>query len=337
MNLPFRFHALPLILLALAGCASQGKPPPTISLDESVLAQPLPEPLAPVEVVAVPEPLALPAQLKPLPEVDAAPAAPEPADEKVRVSRANAEARIAPTREGYVNAIQVWPFTDGALYQVYAAPGQVTDIMLQEGEELVGAGPIAVGDTVRWIIGDTVSGSGSSLRVHVLVKPTRGDIATNLIINTNRRTYHLELNGTPSTYMSSVSWTYPQDALFALKAAAAQESRNAPVATGLDLASLNFHYQIKGDLPAWRPLRAFDDGRQVLIEFPSDIATGEMPPLFVTGASGSAELVNYRVQGHFMIVDRLFSAAELRLGDRKTSKLVRIERIDPKPVHRASR
>ena len=45
-------------------------------------AQPLPEPPAPVEVVAVPEPLALPAQLKPLPEVDAAPAAPEPADEK---------------------------------------------------------------------------------------------------------------------------------------------------------------------------------------------------------------------------------------------------------------
>jgi hypothetical protein len=104
-----------------AGCASQGKPPPSISLDEPVQAQPLPEPPAPVEVVAVPEPLALPAQLKPLPEPKAP--APEPADEKVRVSRANAEARIAPTREGYVNAIQVWPFTDGALYQVYAPPG----------------------------------------------------------------------------------------------------------------------------------------------------------------------------------------------------------------------
>ncbi|MBN0742108.1 P-type conjugative transfer protein TrbG, partial [Pseudomonas aeruginosa] len=105
---------------------TQGKPPPTISLDEPVQAQPLPEPPAPVEVVKVPEPLALPAQLKPLPELDEAPVAPEPADEKVRVSRANAEARIAPTREGYVNAIQVWPFTDGALYQVYASPGRVT-------------------------------------------------------------------------------------------------------------------------------------------------------------------------------------------------------------------
>ena len=161
MNLSFRLYAFALTVVALSGCASQGKPPPSISLDEPVQAQPLPEPPAPVEVVAMPEPLALPAQLKPLHELDAAPAKPEPADEKVRVSRANAEARIAPTREGYVNAIQVWPFTDGALYQVYAAPGRVTVVSLQPGEELV---TVAAGDTVRWIVGDTSSGSGDALR-----------------------------------------------------------------------------------------------------------------------------------------------------------------------------
>lgn len=137
MNDLFRKSALPVILLALAGCATQGKPPPTISLDEPVQAQQLPEPPAPVEVVAVPEVLPMPAQLKPLPEAEDAKPTPEPADEKVRVSRANAEARVAPTREGYVNAIQVWPFTDGALYQVYAAVGRVTVISLQSGEELV--------------------------------------------------------------------------------------------------------------------------------------------------------------------------------------------------------
>ena len=118
MNQSFRFYAFVLTLAALSGCASQGKPPPRISLDEPVQAQPLPEPPKPVEVVAVPKVLPMPAQMKPLPEVDEAKPAPEPADETLRVSRANAEARMAPTREGYVNAIQVWPFTDGALYQV---------------------------------------------------------------------------------------------------------------------------------------------------------------------------------------------------------------------------
>ncbi len=198
MNLSFRFYALPLMLVALAGCATQGKPPPTISLDEPVpvQAQPMPEPPAPVEVVAVPEVLPMPAQLMPAPEAEDAKPTPEPADEKVRVSRANAEARVAPTREGYVNAIQVWPFTDGALYQVYAAVGRVTMVALQPGEELV---TVAAGDTVRWIVGDTSSGSGADLRVNVLVKPIRSGLKTNLVIITSRRTYLLELTSTEKT------------------------------------------------------------------------------------------------------------------------------------------
>ena len=44
--------------------------------------------------------------------------------------------RVQPTRDGYINAVQVYPFTEGALYQVYTAPGQVTDIALQESEQL---------------------------------------------------------------------------------------------------------------------------------------------------------------------------------------------------------
>jgi type IV secretory pathway VirB9-like protein len=40
-----------------------------------------------------------------------------------------------------------------------------------------------------------------------------------------------------------------------------------------------------------------------------------MPPLFVVGPEGNtSELVNYRVRGNYMIVDRLFAAAELRFG-----------------------
>ena len=67
MNDLFRKSALPVMLLAstvlFSGCATQGKPPPTISLDEPVQAQPLPEPPAPGEVVAVPQVLPMPAQM----------------------------------------------------------------------------------------------------------------------------------------------------------------------------------------------------------------------------------------------------------------------------------
>ncbi|MBH1682366.1 P-type conjugative transfer protein TrbG [Stenotrophomonas maltophilia] len=324
MNLPFRFYVLPMVLLALSGCATQGKPPPVISLDEPVQAQPLPEPPKPVEVVAIPEPLALPAQLKPLPEVDEAKPAPEPADETMRVSRANAEARIAPTREGYVNAIQVWPYTDGALYQVYAAPGRVTVVSLQPGEELV---TVAAGDTVRWIVGDTSSGSGDELRGNVLVKPIRSSLKTNLVITTNRRTYLLELTSTEKAWMASVSWDYPKDRMLALQRQAQAAQATAPVDTGLSLERIRFRYAISGSNPPWKPLRAFDDGEKVYIQFPPGIAQGELPPLFVIGAQGDGQLVNYRFRPPYYIVDRLFGAAELRLGG-DGGDMVRIERTD---------
>jgi len=318
------FATLLLASVSLVGCAAWK--PPEIKYDDTPhQAVLLPDAPKPVEIVQLPQPLPLPGQMKPIPSGRTAPV--DISDPRTRVELANGAARVQPTRAGYINAIQVYPFTEGALYQVYAAPVEITDIALETGEQLVGAGPVAAGDTVRWIIGDTESGVGATKRVHILVKPTRPDLTTNLIINTDRRTYHLELRSAEKTYMASVSWAYAQDQLIALRRQNAAAELAAPVATGVDINALNFRYRIEGDTPAWRPLRAFDDGRQVFIEFPSGIGQGEMPPLWVIGPEGGAELVNYRVQGNHMIIDRLFAAAELRLGGEHQKK-VRIVRTD---------
>ncbi len=146
------------------------------------------------------------------------------------------------------------------------------------------------------------------------------------VINTSRRTYHIELRATPATYMAGVSWSYPQDELIALRSAEAERDRIAPIAGGINVAALNFAYRVSGDKVAWRPQRVFDDGRQLFVEFGSAIATGDMPPLFVLGEKGVAELVNYRVEGRFIIVDRVFDRGELRLGNGRAAKSVRIER-----------
>ena len=80
-----------------------------------------------------------------------------------RIESANDAARVEPRRAGYFNAVQVFPYSPGALYQIYAAPGQITDIALEPGERLIGSGPVAAaGDTVRWVVGDTESGSGDT-------------------------------------------------------------------------------------------------------------------------------------------------------------------------------
>ena len=321
---------LPALLISvstLAGCTTLLRPPQISYDDEAQPAVQMADPPKPVEVVELPTLLPLPGQLKPIHPTRSKP---ESKDPRQRVAKANAAARVQPTRNGYINAVQVYPFADGALYQVYSAPGQVTDVALQEGEQLVGSGPVAAGDTVRWIIGDAESGAGATKKIHILVKPTRPDLVTNLIVNTDRRTYLLELRSAEKTYMASVSWQYPQDQLIALRRQNSAAEAASPINVGIDISRLRFRYQIEGDNPPWRPLSAFDDGSKVYIEMPRRIAQGEMPPLFVIGPEGDGQLVNYRVRENYYIVDRLFAAAELRLGGER-QETVRISRSDGRP------
>lgn len=258
----------------------------------------------------------------------------EAASPTARVAAANRAALREPSSAGYVNAVQVYPYSEGVLYRLYAAPERVTDIALQPGESIVS---VAAGDTVRWAVGDTTSGSGEARRAHLLVKPFAAGLKTNLVITTDRRAYHLALESTPGQAMAALSWSYPQDELVAIRRAQAEAQAARPIAGGLSVESLNFAYTIGGDKPAWRPLRAFDDGRQTYIEFSPAIAVGEAPPLFVIGEDGEAQLVNYRVAGRYYVVDRLFGAAELRLGG-KEQQIVRIERAaDKRSRRRAGR
>ena len=308
--------------LSLTAC-NDNVPPPAITYDSGDFkpAAAQAEPSKPVQIVTIPQPLPLPGQLLPPPSAHRANDNRPPTE---RVEAANQAALQEPTGHGYVNAVQVYPFTDGALYRLFAAPEQVTDIALQPGETLVS---VSAGDTVRWVVGDTSSGSGGAKQVHVLVKPFAAGLKTNLVIMTDRRSYHLALESTDKTAMAAISWTYPQDQLVTLQQQNKQADAASPIAGGVAMEDLHFRYAISGDNPPWRPVRAFDDGNKVYIEFPSRLDQGEAPPLFVVGPTGDSELVNYRVRRNYYIVDRLFAAAELRLGQ-KPQQVVRISRTD---------
>ncbi|MGY3403946.1 hypothetical protein ACVWZV_000059 [Bradyrhizobium sp. GM5.1] len=178
---------LPLALLVcvstLGGCTTFR--PPQISYDNELP----PAPDFPALADDRPRPLHVPPAWKAARGGNSA----EPKEPVERIETANDAARVQPRKAGYYNAVQVFSYSPGALYQIYAAPGQITDIALEPGEQLIGSGPVAAGDTVRWVVGDTESGSGDTRRVHIMVKPTRPSIETNLVVNTDRRTYLIEL------------------------------------------------------------------------------------------------------------------------------------------------
>lgn len=313
------------LALALSACAGKHKVP-EITYDDldfdTAIYQP--EPGKPVKIVELPEPLPLPGQMKKLPDKSGKKTK-DNRPPQVRVVDANKAAKIEPSKDGYINAIQNYPFVRGALYQLYAAVNQVSDIALEPGEKLVS---VSAGDTVRWVVGDTTSGNGAVAQVHILVKPIAPDLQTNLVINTDRRTYHLEMHSTDDTYMASVSWIYPHSDLIALKTrnTAAVQSAKLTIDRGLQLDRLKFRYRIEGNAP-WKPVRAFDDGKKVYLQFPSGLRQGDAPPLFIVGSNGEPALVNYRVRDNYYIVDRLFAAAELRFGT-NPQQIVRIVRTD---------
>ena len=301
---PMLFVAPALGLGACAGNSAAGAAPSSPSSQRFELATRMPEP-----------PMAPATGVVPAPDSPSARLSAGKAGTRASARRSGSAGRETSGERGDQPSGRVQPWSPGSLYRLDTAPERVSDIMLEPGEALIS---VAAGDTSRWIIGETMSGSGSGRRTHVLVKPAAPGLATNLIIATDRRVYHVEAVSGASAPAASLSWTYPDDALLALQA-------SATAAPGGTAGPLNFGYSVRGDRPSWRPIRAYDDGRRVFIEFPASLAQGEAPPLFVRTAGGETGLVNYRVRGRYYIVDRLFQEAELRFGE-KPQQIVRITR-----------
>jgi type IV secretion system protein TrbG len=230
-----------LCMIALSGCTIFK--PPQISSDADV--PPLPNPPS----LADDRPRSLHVPPSWTPAKGGKKGVKEAEEPVARIETANDAARVEPRKEGYFNAVQVFPFSPGALYQIYAAPGQITDIALEPGEQLMGSGPVSAGDTVRWVVGDTESGSGDTRRVHIMVKPTRPSIETNLVVNTDRRTYLIELRSRERPYMPSVAWFYPED-----RTARAQAVPSTPVIP--EPSQRRYRYAFEGDNPPWRPVGA---------------------------------------------------------------------------------
>ena len=125
---------------------------------------------------------------------------------------------------------------------------------------------------MRWVLGETVQGSGATQQVIVMVKPIRGGLRTNIILTTDQRTYLLDaVSYEGDTYTSVISWNYPQEEARERQAAQAAETQGV-AASGLAVDALHFGYRIKANgfrAPRWQPVRVFDDGLKTYIQFPA--------------------------------------------------------------------
>ena len=209
------------------------------------------------------------------------------------IRAANVEA-LAPSRaDGFMNAAQVFPYETGRVFEIWTAPLRITTISLEQGETITNK---AAGDTQRWMIGDTTSGSGATLQTHILVKPFKAGIATNMVVTTNRRVYLLSLRAAEGAdaFNAAVTWTHPLPfPTSGVENVGLSPFTESGVGRTAQIATLNQNYRIKAGWrrPPWTPLSVSDDGRQTFITFPETLGSSEAPPLFVMNDTGEAQQI----------------------------------------------
>lgn len=207
-------------------------------------------------------------------------------------------------------------YAPSQIFTVWCKEGFLTDIRLQPGEELQYIGG---GDTVRWMVDKAVSGNGADRQWHVYLKPLRGSIETNIIINTDRRSYQLFAKTDGVGYNPMVAWVYPQDQLAQVNKELQRNTnaqRNMPNRNAATPESLDFNYDVANVSGAenWTPVAVYNDGQKTYLKMPAAMANDEAPALFVRDGRNGLMMVNYRIRKGVYIVDRLFQQAELRNG-----------------------
>lgn len=227
-----------------------------------------------------------------------------------------------------------WVFSFGdSTPRVICAPLHICDIALQKQENIIS---IDAGDSIRWLIRKTESGSENNKRPHLLVKPVTPDANTTLVIQTDIRSYHINLVATQSNYMSNVEFVYPQfeakrrnQELISAQRERIQDIRDREERerkiierktlpkSGWNIEDISFAYKIRGDAP-WRPTRVYSNSSKTIIEFPTTIGTTGAPTLLLVDRLGwfrkRTRQVNYRVKKNLYVIDAVFERAVLISG-----------------------
>ncbi len=178
-----------------------------------------------------------------------------------------------------------------------------SSIELAPGEEIA---TISLGDSLGW----QVSPSGNRL----FLKPIEKDATTNMTLITNKRIYHFELYGQEAEGIDDA------EMIFAARFHYPNEGVDKDIqrflldeGPDIDIApeKYNFRYSLSGS-EYISPLKIFDDGEFTYFEFKNKNA--EIPAFFLVDPDGSESVVNYRMNGPYVVVERVSSQFTLRSG-----------------------
>lgn len=173
------------------------------------------------------------------------------------------------------------------------------------------------GETVQYLtLGDTIAWQAHPMGRRVHIKPVEPRAVTNMTVVTDRRTYYFRLTAiAPKDRLDAtflLRFIYPQQSDIAVNPDAVRKTADG--AARDELASRvkvrNCNYSVSGS-KSIKLVRACDDGVFTYLEF-AENAT--LPAFFAVDPAGNESVVNYRMEGKYVVIERVGSLFTLRDG-----------------------
>ena len=223
--------------------------------------------------------------------------------------------------ENYKSGTFFYQYNENFVYEVYAQPYHLTDIILESGEVVIGT-PLLSEDDAVWeltagVAKDPITGENIQ---HLFVKPAYSKLDSSLVIITNRRVYHFRLKSYADTHMAMVKFSYP----LTRNVWATKENETKGLSIENDYLHvsnpefLSFDYVVKYSKfkkPEFIPLRVYDDGQSTYIQVDEIVLQKKLPVLF----NEKNEIINYTVKKNVFVIPRLINKVTLRLGKEKVT------------------
>lgn len=212
-----------------------------------------------------------------------------------------------------------YQYSENLVYEIYAQPFHLTDIVLEKGE-VVTATPLFSEDESVWELTAGVAKdeyTGEDVQ-HLFVKPAYTNLDSSLIIITDRRVYHFRVKSFSNTHMAIVKFTYPASKnQWAKKESKTNETVNDYIHIS-NPELLSFDYKMKYSIwkkPEFLPKRVYDDGAYTYIQVDEIVLQKKLPIVF----NEKNEIVNYSVKKNVFVIPRLINKITLRLGKEKVT------------------
>ena len=173
------------------------------------------------------------------------------------------------------------------------------------------------GETVQYLtLGDTIAWQAHPMGHRVHLKPVEPRAVTNLTVITDRRAYYFRLaSNSPkdkldATYLLRFNYASTPE-ISVNPSAIYKPAAGARADASSERTVRNCNYSVAGSRSI-KLLRACDDGLFTYLEFAPDTS---LPAFFAVEADGAESVVNYRMEGKYVVIERTAGLYTLREGN----------------------